>query len=129
MIEINGKFLKWLKAKGHNPNKIQDVTHKYPIESLDGLSCIEIIQYMESLVQVHGENAVYNEHWTGYEDFYPEVLVSTEETDEDYEYRVKELRRKYDKEVFDKRKAMEAERKKIEDQVKVLEEQLAKLKG
>ena len=129
MIEINGKFAKWLKANGYNPDKIKNITHEYRIDSLNGMSCIEIIKYMESLTSVHGESATYGEHWTGYEDFYPIVEVVREETDETYDERITSLRKKYDKEVFEKRKATEDERKKIEAQVKALQEQLNNLKG
>lgn len=129
MIEINGKFLKWLKADGHNPDKIKNITHEYQIDSLNGMSCVEIVEYMKSLISVHGEGATYGEHWTGYEDFDPIVEVVREETDGDYEERITLLRKKYDKEVFEKRKATEDERKKIEAQVKALQEQLNSLKG
>lgn len=124
MIEINGKFLKWLKATGHNHDKIKNFTHEYEIDSLNGMSCVEIIEYMKSLISVHGEDTTYGEHWTGYEDFYPIVDVAREETDEEYEERTTSLRKKYDEEVFEKRKAVEDERKKIEAQVKALQEQL-----
>ena len=129
MIEINGKFAKWLKANWHNPDKIKNVAHEYQIDSLNGMSCVEIIEYMKSLISVHGEGATYEEHWTGYENFYPIVEVVREETDEEYEERITSLREKYDKEVFEKRKATEDERKKIEAQVKALQEQLNNLKG
>lgn len=129
MIEINGKFAKWLKANRYNPDKIKNVTHEYQIDSLNGMNCVEIIEYMKSLLSVHGEGATYGEHWTGYEDFYPIVEVVREETDEEYEERITSLRKKYDKEVFEKRKATEDERKKIEAQVKALQEQLNNLKG
>lgn len=128
MVEISGKFAKWLKANNHNPEKIKGITHEYEINSLDGMSCVEIIEYMKDLISVHGKDAVYGEHWTGYEDFYPVVEVQKEETNEDYEERITCLRKKYDREVYEKRKAVEEERKKIEAQVQALRKQLAELK-
>ena len=38
MIEVNGEFAKWLKANGHNPDKIKNITHEYEIDSLNGMS-------------------------------------------------------------------------------------------
>lgn len=127
MIEINGKFEKWLKAHGHSVGKIQDVTHTYPIDSLDSKTLGEIVKYMQMLIRVHGEDALYTEHWY-YDQFDPELDVHKEETDEEYEERITSLRKEYDKEVFEKRKAVEDERKKIEAQVKALQEQLNSLK-
>lgn len=129
MIEVNGEFAKWLKAKGYSPVKIKNIAREYQINSLSGMSCVEIIRYMESLISVYGKDATYGEHWTGYEDFYPIVEVAREETDEEYEERITSLRKKYDSEVFEKRKAVEDECKKLEAQVKTLQEQLNTLKG
>ena len=129
MVEINGKFAKWLKANGHNPDKIKNIAHEYEIDSLDGMSCVEIVEYMKSLISVHGESATYREHWTEYEYFYPVVTGLLEETDEEYEERIISLRKEYDEEVFEKRKAIEDEREKIEAQVKALQEQLNNMKG
>ena len=129
MIEVNGKFAKWLKAKGHSPEKTKNIVREYQINSLSDMSCIEIIKYMESLISVYGEDTTYREHWTGYGDFYPIVEVVREETDEAYEERITSLRKKYDHEVFEKRKGVEDECKKLEVQVKTLQEQLNNLKG
>lgn len=129
MIEVNGKFAKWLKFNGYNPDKIKNITLEDQIDSLDGMSCVEIIRYMESLISVYGKDATYREHWTGYGDSYPVVEVTMEETDEEYEERITSLRKKYDREVFEKRKAIEDERKKLEAQVKNLQEQLNGLEG
>ena len=129
MIEINGKFKKWLKEHGHSLSKIPDVKHEYGIESLNGMSCVEIIKYMQLLIGVHGEHAVYGENWVGYEEFEPEVIVYKEETDEEYEERITSLRESYDREVFVKSREYLEECEKYDAQIKALQEKLNNLKG
>lgn len=124
-IEINGKFAKWLKDNNQSPDKIKNITHEYYIDSLSGMSCVDIIKYMENLIAAYGKDAVYSEHWIGYEDFYPVIIVHKEETDKGYEERIESLRKKYDRELYEKRKAVEDERKKMEDQLKSLQKQLS----
>lgn len=129
MIEINGKFKKWLKEHGHSPDKIKNITHEHEIDSLNGMGCVEIIKYMESLISVHGESATYGEHWIGYEDFCPVVEVSREETGEEYEERITSLRERYDREVFVKSREYTEECEKYDAQIKALQEKLNNLKG
>lgn len=127
MLEINGKFAKWLKSCGISAEKI-GVSFTHEIDSLDGMSCNDIVVYMQKLIEVHGEDAVYNEHWFGYEDFTPEVVTYREETDEEHKERILELRRKYDAKVHEERKAVEEQKKKIELKIKELQDQMKGLK-
>lgn len=128
MIEINGKFEEWLKSHGHSVGKIQDVTHTYPIDSLADKTLGEVVKYMQMLIRVHGEDALYTEHWY-YDQFEPELEVCKEETDKEYDNRITCLRKGYDRAVFTESEEYVKERKEIEAQIKALQEQLNNLKG
>lgn len=124
MIEINGKFKTWLDKNHPYATRRKTLSVETPIESLDGLACKDIAELMLHLCRVHGEDVVYNERWTGYEDFYPEVITTHIESDEQYQERIKDLKEKYDEEVCVKKEAEKSRRKELEEKMKKLQDEL-----
>ena len=84
----------------------------------------DVILITQKLMTEYGD-VTYEEHWTGYEDMSPSVVWWEEESDEDYEERIKELHKKFLAERQEAKK--QQERDKIEEEISLLKSKLNSL--
>ena len=123
-MEISRKFKNWLDRYGQNRSERKYFQKREYIESLSGMSLLEIVEYVGVLKVKYGD-VVYDEHWTGYEDMSPSVVWWEEESDEDYDERIKELHKKFLAERQEVKK--QQERGKIEEEIYLLKSRLNSL--
>lgn len=127
-MEISKEFKDWLDARGKNRSERKTVDKVVAIEDkylFNGELLSDVILIAQKLMTEYGD-VVYYEHWTGYEDMYPSLTWDAEESDEEYDYRLTILKHTFEKEQLDFQK--NAEREKLEKEMKALQQKLDKLK-